>query len=396
MESEDLCSAAIEATNRSLNTYIKFLSANDTGLTGGHQSGILLSRASCPMIFGKIPESHIEKRENVRVAWQNDVKTDSTFTWYESKGELRLTRFGRSFPYLNPSETGALFVFCRETADEYSAWILESEHDIEDYLAAFGMGPQDAGTMFTPADGIRPEASETSAIEAYVRALGVAKGAEFPASADISAKAREIQQLVHDREDLVTGDPDFKLIDYTRVEFSIFRELEAQAYGSKVRGGFSDVEEFVELANKVLNRRKSRAGRSLEHHLSAIFMGNGLEFEEQVRTEGHKRPDFVFPSANAYHSKAFPNDKLVVLAAKTTCKDRWRQVLNEADRKKEGPHYLVTLQQGNSPDQLREMLAENVQLVVPKRYIAAYPPDYRGRIWTLKKFIGYVKELEAA
>lgn len=56
----------------------------------------------------------------------------------------------------------------------------------------------------------------------------------------------------------------------------------------------------------------------------------------------------------------------------------------------------MTLQQGNSPDQLREMLAENVQLVVPKRYIAAYPPDYRTRIWTLKKFIGYVRELEVA
>lgn len=116
-------------------------------------------------------------------------------------------------------------------------------------------------SKITPSEGIRPEAAEASAIEAYVRALGVADGAEFPASADISAKAREIQQLIHDRKDLVTGDPDFKLIDYTRIEFSIFRELEAQAYGSKVREGFSDVEEFVELANKVLNRRKSRAAQ---------------------------------------------------------------------------------------------------------------------------------------
>lgn len=40
----NFCAAAIDATNRSTNTYIKFLSANDTGLTGGHQSGVLLSK----------------------------------------------------------------------------------------------------------------------------------------------------------------------------------------------------------------------------------------------------------------------------------------------------------------------------------------------------------------
>jgi len=74
MADQNFCAAAIDATSRSTNTYIKFLSANDTGLTGGHQSGILLSKKTCPMIFGELPDEHVAKRENIRITWQDDVK----------------------------------------------------------------------------------------------------------------------------------------------------------------------------------------------------------------------------------------------------------------------------------------------------------------------------------
>ena len=41
-----------------------------------------------------------------------------------------------------------------------------------------------------------------------------------------------------------------------------------------------------------------------------------------------------------------------------------------------------------------EMQSENVVLVVPKKYIGTYPRDRRDRIWTLGKFVAYVKEVE--
>ena len=85
---------------------------------------------------------------------------------------------------------------------------------------------------------------------------------------------------------------------------------------------------------------------------------------------------------------------LISLAAKTTCKDRWRQVITEADRLRDKPKYLCTLQQGISPAQMDEMQAENVVLVVPKPYITTYPRDRQDRIWTLSKFLGYVREVE--
>lgn len=395
MTERNLSAAAIDATAHGLHTYIKFLSANDTGLTGGHQSGVLLSRRACPMIFGDLPSEHIAKRENIRIVWQGDTVTDSAFTWYRSKGELRLTRLGRGFPYLFPDSTGALFVFSQIAPDEYSAFILETDSEIDDYLVAFNLGPQDAGNMITPGRPLEPGLAENEKILEYVRALRIDVDKEFPQSVEVSERARSIQEDVYDHSSLLRTDPDFKLVDYTRIEFSIFRALEAQAYGSRIQRGFDDVESFVELANTVLNRRKSRAGKSLEHHLSSILASNGLSFEEQVVTEGRKKPDFIFPSGAAYHDLSFPAEKLIVLAAKTTCKDRWRQILNEADRNKDGVHYLATLQQGNSEKQLEEMLAENVQLVVPRQYIKAYPPRFRDGIWSVRRFIDFAREMAA-
>ena len=55
---------------------------------------------------------------------------------------------------------------------------------------------------------------------------------------------------------------------------------------------------------------------------------------------------------------------------------------------------LSTLQQGISSAQLEEMKSEKVVLVVPQKYITTYPEKYRNDIWTVKKIIDYIKEIE--
>ena len=99
----------------------------------------------------------------------------------------------------------------------------------------------------------------------------------------------------------------------------------------------------------------------------------------------------MFPSGFA-HNASYPASGLVVLAAKTTCKARRRQILKDANRTKDGTHYLITLQQGNSVRQLEEMIAVHVQLVVPRQYYSAHPMPYRLTIWSLKRFIQFVRE----
>ena len=102
----------------------------------------------------------------------------------------------------------------------------------------------------------------------------------------------------------------------------------------------------------------------------------------------NKKPDFIFPGGEEYHSLVFPCDDLVFLGAKTTCKDRWRQVLNEADKIE--TKYLFTLQPGISSNQLKEMSHENLHLVVPHDNIKLFAKEHQGDLIDLKQFIDFV------
>lgn len=292
---------------------------------------------------------------------------------------------------MKPEQTGALFVFTQQTDIDYSGFFLETEEEIEEFLTTFAIDPTQTNRLIdTERLGLLMGKREELAIKEFINGLTV----DFPMSEDMSAASRYIENTVHDRVEDIRENPDRKLIAWTDMEYKLFKALEHERYKDLIFKGFTSVDEFVKAANIVLNRRKSRAGKSLEHHLAAIFDGNEIEYSSQAVTEGNKKPDFLFPSQDAYHNFDFSVDYLVSLAAKTTCKDRWRQVLNEADRLRDRPKYLCTLQQGVSGAQMDEMQAENVILVVPKPYIATYPQDRRDRIWTLARFVQYVKMIE--
>ena len=381
---------AIKSVLNSEKSFCKFLSANDTGATGGHQSGILISKSAVEMMFSRqeLAQTGIPKR-TIKIRWQDDFETESCFTYYESKNELRITRFGRGFPFLKPEQTGALFVFTKQTDIDYSGYFLETDDEIEEFLDTFGISPTETNSLID-IQRVSAETQEKLSIQEFINNLDV----DFPASDVMSAAARAIEEKTYDHIEYIRLNPDEKIISWTNMEYTLFRALEYARYGEIITKGFQSVDEFVRVANVVLNRRKSRAGKSLEHHLSAIFDGNCIEYSSQAVTEGNKKPDFLFPSQEAYHDHGFSVDYIVSLAAKTTCKDRWRQVLNEADRLRDKPKYLCTLQQGISGAQMDEMQAENVILVVPKPYIATYPKDRRDRIWTLARFVQYVKMIE--
>lgn len=387
---DNIAVKAIDAVIKGKQSYCKFLSANDTGETGSNQSGILISKTAKNMLWAdnELQESHILKKAG-HVKWQDDFSTDCMFTWYESKNELRMTRLGRGFPFLSPEYTGALFVLVKDSKDDYQGFVLNTDDEIEEFLEIFGL---------TPAETNRPieirrensEEKERQAIDKFVSGLKI----DFPSTADMASAARTIQYEVYLNRHLILDDPDKMLLLWTEEEYRVFRAIEYARYGGLISKGFSSVDDFIVLANTVLNRRKSRAGKSLEHHLSAIFDENRIRYSSQAITEGRKKPDFLFPSKEAYHDKTFDIDKLCMLAAKTTCKDRWRQILKEAKRFEDENKYLCTLQQGISSQQMDEMREEKVILVVPREYHRTYPKEKREYIWTIERFIGYVKEME--
>lgn len=323
--------------------------------------------------------------------WQDDFETDTRFIYYGqgTRNEYRITNFGKGFPFLRAEYTGALFVITKIDNENYKGYVLNTEDEIDEFLSAFGLTPAETNRLIELS---RTDASlrEQAEIDRFISGLTV----DFPSSDVMSSAARAISYVTVLNKTITMTDPDKAILQWTDQEYKLFRALEQARYGDMVARGFSTVDDFVALANQVLNRRKSRAGKSLEHHLAAIFNENHIQFTAQAVTEGNKRPDFIFPSEEAYHDFSFPVSKLTSLAAKTTCKDRWRQILNEADRLRDGRKYLCTLQQGISSMQMDEMEAEKVTLVVPKAYISTYPRDKQDRIWSLHTFVDHVKELQ--
>lgn len=372
-------------------TFTKFLAANDTGLTGGHQAGIYISKPSVPILFDEPGIKGQNKEKWVKVKWQDDFETDTRFIYYGqgTRNEYRITNFGKGFPFLRAEYTGALFVITKIDNENYKGYVLNTEDEIDEFLSAFGLTPAETNRLIELS---RTDASlrEQAEIDRFISGLTV----DFPSSDVMSSAARAISYVTVLNKTITMTDPDKAILQWTDQEYKLFRALEQARYGDMVARGFSTVDDFVALANQVLNRRKSRAGKSLEHHLAAIFNENHIQFTAQAVTEGNKRPDFIFPSEEAYHDFSFPVSKLTSLAAKTTCKDRWRQILNEADRLRDGRKYLCTLQQGISSMQMDEMEAEKVTLVVPKAYISTYPRDKQDRIWSLHTFVDHVKELQ--
>jgi hypothetical protein len=103
------------------------------------------------------------------------------------------------------------------------------------------------------------------------------------------------------------------------------------------------------------------------------------------------RPDIIIPGKAAYDNPRYPASRLVAVGVKTTCKDRWRQVLKEAPRVPS--KHILTLQEGISGKQLAEMAQAGVTLVVPKALHSKYPKERPVRMLDLETFIAEVRRL---
>ena len=190
-------------------------------------------------------------------------------------------------------------------------------------------------------------------------------------------------------------DPDAALVAWLTHEEALFRRLERRIVSVRLEEGFADehgtdVDGFIRFSLSVQNRRKARMGYSLEHHLEAVFQAHGVQYDRGAVTESNHRPDFLFPGIAAY--RAAPAEgapDLAMLGAKSTCKDRWRQVLAEAA--KIPRKHLLTLEPGISEPQTTQMEASDMQLVVPQPIQESYTDRQRRWLWNLGEFIQYVQ-----
>lgn len=209
----------------------------------------------------------------------------------------------------------------------------------------------------------------------------------FPKTAEFSYFARELSGAPE-----TFASADEALISWWETEEAMFRQLEGAIIEQKLSAGFTNADDFLSFSQSIRQRRSSRAGHALEHHLAEIFCSKGLTFDREARTENKKRPDFLFPGEKEYHDSKFATSKLTMLGVKTTCKDRWRQVLSEADRIKS--KHLFTLQPKISINQTTEMKSAQLKLVLPESIHKTYSTSQIGDLLTLEQFIEEVCQKE--
>lgn len=386
MQENEVLSLAIEAANKYGRFFCKFVSPNDVGVNGAHQEGVYLNKRSWSMFFDQpIPDAGILDRM-VKIHIDDWQPFDSRIVYYTSKKEFRITQFWTNTPFKKEEYVGALIVFIPLSQDDYKVYLFNTEEEIESFIDTFSLSLTQNFSVFNKqAEHLELE-SKKETLEDKIQQL-IEGMEEFPSTAVMSEMSRTVFMDFHNKKKFI---PDVDLLNWVDTEYTVFRLLEKYIYRDKLVVPFLEIELLLEFANTALNRRKSRAGKSLEHHLNFMFTEIGLPFDNPGRTEAKKKPDFLFPSTNEYKNKSYPDENLIMLGAKTTCKDRWRQVLNEADRI---PHkHLLTLQQGISKNQLDEMQTENLTLVVPKPLHNYYPKEYQNRLWTIDQFIRFTKE----
>jgi hypothetical protein len=260
---------------------------------------------------------------------------------------------------------------------------VRTEADADEILLGF------VGTKILETIGVEVDDSDDNFTELLLRRFGAA----FPSTKVFSEFARSTLPEVS-----VADGPDEAIAKWMEREETLFKTLERHIVGERIKRGFGrngdDVDDFLRCSLSVHNRRKSRVGRALENHLEAVFKASSVSYSHAAQTENKSKPDFLFPGINHYRDLAFPVTHLSVLGVKSTCKDRWRQVLAEArriDRK-----HLFTLEPGISLNQTNQMQAHQLQLVVPASLFPTYSVPQQSWLMNLTDFIGLVRSRHKA
>jgi type II restriction enzyme len=370
---------------------LKFISPNDVGLTGSHQKGYYLPKGVWQTFSTFPPTKGVNNDQRIEGVWQDGRVTHSTVKWYGTgtRSEYRLTGFNRerNFPFITHDCVGSLLLIIPESMERFLMYVFDLEDDIEDVQAGLGVEVVGRWALYDARAVVLPPESEDECISRRFREFAKHLSA-FPATIAFAGEARlALEECVRG---FVAKPSDDQLLRCVDAEYRLFQLVERKVCEKEIVRLFTSVDDFLKTAQSILQRRKARAGRSLEHHVEHLLRESGLPFEMRVDVEGTK-PDVLIPSRKAYLDPAFPDDRLFAMGVKTTCKDRWRQVLREAPRVKH--KHILTLQQGISPGQLAEMKASSLRVVVPAGLHKDYPPANQHELLSVAQFIDHVRDV---
>jgi hypothetical protein len=354
-----------------------------------------------------------EKQQiQAKFVWLSDeqeaISEEGFVTWYDAR-EAHPTRsehrlYFQTTPVSELAKAGDTLFFALRTDESALVIIVPADSTIQNQLLwLFGLVNQPelqfkavpiAGDSQSRLEfavryifdelGIEAEEPEVDLIDAALARFGK----KFPKMKEFSAFARSTLPDVSAHDNV-----DEALLAWMDREELLFRRLERAIVDERLRAGFvrddvSDVDGFLQFSLSVQNRRKARAGAALENHLEHLFQERRILYGRGCETENRYKPDFLFPGCDRYRDPACPEHLLTMLGAKSTLKERWRQILSEADRIK--VKHLLTLSPGVSVNQTDQMKAGSVQLVMPAGLHQTYQPAQRSWLMNVSQFVELV------
>lgn len=389
-----------EWIGKSRQLLIKKLSRNDCGWAdgseNGHQNGPYIPREIRESDFFPPLENINPKKAHIyethfKTLWPatGEVKK-SRLAHYSNKGsELHFTRVPKcEFAGLTPASL-MIGGILHEPVDDIRHWFMivdSASEEVELLEAMFDLGAEFHYGLFDPADALKIQKDETeqlvdelsAALKTGSLAAFIASVSKMPAPETLAAEAQSVflhQHRLGDLSPYEMPNPGDAIMKISRdIEYSLYKRAERRYRAAEViriitSGGTdivsSVVRGFPDLDATFLSasqHRKSRAGRSFEQHIARLLRDGRIAFEEQAVTGG-RRPDFVLPSLVVLKAKKRTFEEAMVLSAKTTLRERWKQVTME---KFNCALFLATVDDRVSSTAIDDMSNQGIHLVVPE------------------------------
>lgn len=411
--------------------FVKKLSRNDTSWaddSGKHQAGFYIPRpirearffpelqadnpakphifhAECPVLWpqtGEVTASHMRHYSNKGTETHFTVLPKALFQDLTPASLLLVGRLSR------PIGGCHYWIVVLDSASE-EAELLETVLDLD---AGFHYGRFEPARFEDASRLARDETQELIERLQHAIATGaltepLAEYADIPDPASIAATARGEWLQTNGFATLdpwTIPNPGDAIMEISRdIEFRHYKRYELRRRAAELVSLLADSEDLVtaivrrfpEIDRIFLSasqQRKTRAGRSFEHHIAASLKAGRVRFVEQAVTGG-RRPDFVMPDLSALRSKKRTYREALVVAAKTTLRERWKQVTSE---KLNCDVLLATVDDRVARTSIQEMATAGIRLVVPETLKRSDEAHYSGlpNVISFREF--FDKEIRAA
>lgn len=410
----DLLVALLEQASTVL---VKKLSNNDRDwakLSNKHQAGVYIPVEQRD--GGFFPPLKLKERETdeagiweafFQTKWlQTDETRESRLVNYRSKGEeTHLTRIPKAaFADLSPASFLVMAKFGRNNDTIYHCLTVDSASDAAVILTdSLELSPDFLVDERRPSEYRRRERERILTFAEQVAAAWLAgKIAAFaneqtaiPETSALADQARSIflrENLRKDLNPFQMETPGDALREISRaIEWGLFREyqLRERAVGLVriVLGDAPNKPSIAEIIRALVDQlpqidrymlsagqqRKARAGVSFEHHIDRMLSDGAVPFKKQVIIQARKRPDFVLPSLAHLKKPRKGKEKGLILSAKTTLRERWKQV----EREMHGCElFLGTVDENIAANAIEEMASMGIRLVVPEQLKLSKETEY--------------------